>query len=876
MRKLAAIMFTDIVGYTALTARDEEKAFQLLNTQRELLKPIVEEFGGSWLKEIGDGLLLTFPTVSNAVRCAIKIQQATKDIEDYSLRIGIHEGEIIEEGGDVFGDDVNVASRIEPFAAPGGIAISHKVQQDISSLPEFTTKYIGKPKLKGVRQEVKVYRITSHGLPETKAAGVSAKLERKPVHWVKALLITLGVLILAGIGTGGWYIYPFLSLPEPVERHFDKAIAVLYLDNMGAEADQYFADGLTEELITRLARIRNLKVASRTDVGIYRAQPASIQQICEDLNVDYVVEGSVRKAGDQIRVTAQLIKAEDGFHLWTETYDREFKDIFTLQDDVATSIASKLDMVISGRDQSEITQRPTDNLEAYDLALKAKSLLFSIIGSFTEDQFHPIISMLEKAVQLDPAYSDAHAWLAGTYLSICMYGLYATDLDTLEQIRFVEKASLAAEEALALDPTHEVALLVVSGITEVRLRMNLESREFRPLLVRKLMLQVRKLAELYPESPLTHFAKANYYSLRSETPLRSEEDSSNYQMSLQKALVAAEGAVKTGYSDPLFIWIAHAACLDLGFSSQINGDYEKALEYYKRGLELAIEIDNKSAIWDYSSLMGGLYRDLGLYSTALEYLEQSLEIEHELDEAEGTVASFTEFFLLITDIGHTYRDMGDYEKALEYYEQSLEIAHGHDDEHVGTAALFNEWSLNDIGRTCADMEDYEKALAYYEQSLEMARERGEKRGEGFNLHYMGEAYLLGGSYSQSSAYFDSANNIGNELDDVIGSIWNMSWWALADLKSNNTESAKVKAAEVEKMMESTDPEEWAIVIVNWNLSQVYSALGDAEKGKQYLEVAYKEVLSRADRLKTQEARERLLTNIRENREVVAAWDKAKL
>ena len=828
MRKLSAIMFTDIVGYTALTARDEEKAFRLLNYQRKLLKPIVEKFGGSWLKEIGDGLLLTFPIVSNAVRCAIKIQQVIKEIEAYNLRIGIHEGEIIEEGGDVFGDDVNIASRIEPFAAPGGVAISHKVQQDISSLPEFTTKYIGQPKLKGVKQEVKVHCITSHGLPETKAAGVSAKLERKPIPWDKAILITLGVLILVGIGTGGWFIYPFLSLPEPVERHFDKAIAVLYLDNMGAAGDQYFTDGLTEELITRLARIRNLKVASRTDVGIYRVQPASIQQIREDLNVDYVVEGSVRKAGDQIRVTAQLIKAVDGSHLWTETYDRELKDIFALQDDVATSIASKLDMVISRQDQSMLTRRPTDNLKAYDTLLKAGSLSHRL-GYGDADQWHTLISMLERAIQLDPAFSDAHVAIAGVYLG---YAGYATNLDTLERMRFVEKATLAAEEALALDPTHEGALYIVPMVTLSRLSIDPEMIESRPLLVRKMMLQVRKLAELYPESPSTHFVKAMYYFIRSETPLRSEDDLNNFVMSWQKAFAGAE---EVGYDGRGYIFIAEWACLILGVVSNTEGEYEKALEYLQRGLELAIELNNKTYTYEFRWNIGWAYRGLGLYNNALESLEQSLEMAHELGDPVGYVfalggikASFTR--LSLSEIGLTYRDMGDYEKALEYYEQSLEIR----------------------------------------------RERRNKRGEGFSLTRMGVASLLGGKYPQSSTYFNSASKIWNELDDASRNLWTMSWWALAELRLNNTEAAKAKAAEVEEIMDSTDPYDADIVIVNWNLSQVYSALENSEKGKQYLEVAYKRVLSNADRLKDREARERFLANVRENREVIAAWDKAKL
>jgi len=182
-RKLAAIMFTDIAGYTALSAKDSTKSSELLTTQRDTLKPIVEKHGGSWMKEMGDGLLLTLDSATSAVECSIAIQEATKDIEDLNLRIGIHEGEVIKQDGDVIGDDVNVASRIEPFSAVGGVAISHKIEQAISSNQEFETKYIGKPKLKGVSQKVEVYCITSHDLPETKLSDVSAKLEPEGFQW---------------------------------------------------------------------------------------------------------------------------------------------------------------------------------------------------------------------------------------------------------------------------------------------------------------------------------------------------------------------------------------------------------------------------------------------------------------------------------------------------------------------------------------------------------------------------------------------------------------------------------------------------------------------------------------------------------------------
>ncbi len=196
-RKLAAIMFTDIAGYTALSAKDETKALELLDTQKQIITPIIEEFNGTLHKEMGDGLLFTFPTVTEAVKCGIKIQEETKANDDLNLRIGIHEGEITLKDGDALGDDVNVASRIEAFAPSGGIAISSKVQQNISSLPEFETSYVSKPKLKGVSQKVEVYCITSHGLPKAEEIAEPVIIESKFNFNIYAL--TGGILTAIGV-----------------------------------------------------------------------------------------------------------------------------------------------------------------------------------------------------------------------------------------------------------------------------------------------------------------------------------------------------------------------------------------------------------------------------------------------------------------------------------------------------------------------------------------------------------------------------------------------------------------------------------------------------------------------------------------------------
>ena len=206
-RKLAAIMFTDIAGYTALSSKDENKALKLLDKQEQILTPIIEEFNGTLHNRIGDGLLFTFPIVTDAIKCGIRIQKETKEIEHLNLRIGIHEGEITLKDGDALGDDVNVASRIDPFAAEGGIVISGKVQQNISSLPEFKTKFISEPLLKGVSQEVKVFCIISHGLPETEITKVTAKLEKDVKKlWFnqKSIIAAIAVLSILTIGIIIW------------------------------------------------------------------------------------------------------------------------------------------------------------------------------------------------------------------------------------------------------------------------------------------------------------------------------------------------------------------------------------------------------------------------------------------------------------------------------------------------------------------------------------------------------------------------------------------------------------------------------------------------------------------------------------------------
>ena len=273
-RKLAAIMFTDIAGYTALSSTDENKALKLLDKQEEILTPIIEEFNGTLHNRIGDGLLFTFPTVTDAIKCGIKIQKETKEVEDLNLRIGIHEGEITLKNGDVLGDDVNVASRIDPFAAEGGIVISGKVQQNISSLPEFKTKFISEPLLKGVSQEVKVFCIISHGLPETNITKVTAKLEKdvkKLWHNQKFIICTIGllvftVLLFVGYENDFWQISPVIEKTFPDEIFFISNVRsnnedlIILGDTLEVDGTTHLLSPISDEQIIML----NQEIISKT------------------------------------------------------------------------------------------------------------------------------------------------------------------------------------------------------------------------------------------------------------------------------------------------------------------------------------------------------------------------------------------------------------------------------------------------------------------------------------------------------------------------------------------------------------------------------------------------------------------------------------
>jgi len=401
-------MFTDIVGYTALTQADEESALRLLREQEDLVRPLLPAYQGREIKATGDGFLVEFESALRAVQCAIDIQQhfqernARAGVQPIQLRIGIHLGDVEERGGDVYGDAVNIASRIQPLARPGGICLSAEVSTQLrGKIPNRFEKLESKP-LKGLRLPVDVFRVV---LP--------------------------------------W------ETPEPtLDGSARPRLAVLPLTNISPDpSDEYFADGLTEELISSLSRLRGLRVIARTSVGQYKSTSKTVAQIGDELGVSSVLEGSVRKAGNRLRITLQLIDAGTQDHIWASSYDRELDDVFAIQTEIAEKTASALKLELLPPERESIQKEPTTNIAAYDLYLQGIHIdRQSVYEGLTES-----IPFFEEAIRTDPGFSQAYAHLANVLIGLAG--------DTLPAGATFRRAQELVARALELDPNSSDAHL---------------------------------------------------------------------------------------------------------------------------------------------------------------------------------------------------------------------------------------------------------------------------------------------------------------------------------------------------------------------------------------------------------------------------------
>jgi len=446
-RQLAAIMFTDIVGYTAMMQEDEQSAVAITKRYVSVLKQTAFLHGGEILNDYGDGSLCTFSSATEAIRCAMEIQQQLQDEPKVPLRIGLHIGEVFFEDGKIFGDGVNVASRIQSIGVANSILFSSEIGSKLANQPEFRMISLGRFQFKNVTVPVEVFALTNEGLLVPDKGKIEGKLQEIKTGRNKNIFIAT-VLLFAVIAFFAYRQYSH----SKVFTGKEKSIAVLPFENISNDTlQQFFSDGITEDIITQLSKIADLKVISRTSVMQYKNTTKTIRQIARELGVSAILEGSVRKEGSNLRITAQLIDAKTDQHIWAERFDRDASEVFAIQSEVAQRIANQLDVKLTADEGTRIQKKATKNIAAYEDYLKAR-----------KSPLRERVPLLLSALKKDSSFALAWADLAMVYSK-------TTARDQAEVPYYIRKSLDAALTAVYYGPdlseTHMILGDVLKTIT---------------------------------------------------------------------------------------------------------------------------------------------------------------------------------------------------------------------------------------------------------------------------------------------------------------------------------------------------------------------------------------------------------------------------
>ena len=458
-RKLTAILSADVKGYSRLMAEDEEATVRTITAYRAAMAKLIQQYRGRVVDSPGDNVLAEFGSVVDAVNCAVEVQRelAERNSElpperQMEFRIGINLGDVIEEGERIYGDGVNIAARVEGLAEGGGICISGTVYDAIEAKLGLEYEYLGEQEVKNIDRPVRVYRVLS--FPGAAAHRVVKAKKAVGRKW-RNVFLAIAAILIVGAAVATWH-FSLRSTPSPAEVAFveklafplpDKpSLAVLPFDNLSGDASQdYFSDGITESIITALSNVSNLFVIARNSTFTYKGKPVKVQQVAEELGVRYVLEGSVQRSGDRVRITAQLIDALTGHHLWAEQYERTFGDIFTLQDDITEHVTLALQVKLTEGEQARIRRAHMENPEAYEYWLRG----LEIFRSFTKENNDQARKLWEKAAELDPTNSWMWQQIGWTYYRDARFGWTDTPVQALARAEELAQKTLAVDDSTA-------------------------------------------------------------------------------------------------------------------------------------------------------------------------------------------------------------------------------------------------------------------------------------------------------------------------------------------------------------------------------------------------------------------------------------------
>ncbi|MFC1822073.1 tetratricopeptide repeat protein [Thermodesulfobacteriota bacterium] len=659
-RKLTAIFSADAVEYSRLMGDDEEATVRTLTSYREILTTLIQQHNGKVLDSPGDNLLAEFVSVVDAAQCAVAVQkeinarnEGLPENRRMRFRIGINLGDVIEEEGRIYGDGVNIAARLEGLADPGGICISRTAFDHIESKLPYGYEFLGDQTVKNIAKPMGAYRVIMD--PRVTVSG--KPVDKKPAA-IRPTPILVGAVVALAVAVGIWqfYVRPKVE-PASIEKMAiplpgKPSIAVLPFDNMSDDPGQeYFSDGMTEEIITKLSTNPGIAVIARNSTFFYKGKRIKIQQIARELRARYVVEGSVRKSGNMVRITAQLIDASTESHLWAKTYDREFKDIFNLQDEIAQQIVAALNIKSREAEQARAWRVPTENMTAYDFFLRGLSHFFR----FTQEENAKAKAMFERAIELDSEYAGAYVLLGYVRLMELVLG---SDSDP----RILEQVAEFARKALSLDDSSSVAHALLADVYRTTGRFE------------EAISHAERALALNPNDPSAYLSMANTLN------------------SVGKSEKAVEAIKKAMSLDPHHGVYYYS---DLARAYQNLGRYEEAITSLKAALAR-----NPDWIPAYFDLANN-------YRMAWEITQNQdpLMLDRALEMAEKLVAfeessGYAYFALSIINLSKKQ-----YEKALADAEKLIALAPESADNYALMAAIFIT-----IGRSEEALEMIEKAM----------------------------------------------------------------------------------------------------------------------------------------------------------------------
>jgi len=559
-RKLTAIFSADVEGYSRLMGEDELATVETLTSHKETMKKLIRQYRGRVVDSTGDNLLAEFASVVDAVQCAVEVQQVLSskngDIPENRrmyFRIGINLGDVIEEGECIYGDGVNIAARVESLAEGGGISLSGTAYDQLGKKLPLGYEYLGEQSVKNIEKPVRVYRVLTGAEAAGKVLGVEKPWSRKQQKLVQAAVV---ILVIGALGLAVWNF--LLKKPaRRIERASiekmayplpDKpSIAVLPFTNMSGDPKQeYFSDGLTEEIINALSKVPKLFVIARNSTFTYKGKSVKVQQVSEDLGVRYVLKGSVRKAENRVRITAQLIDALTGHHLWSERYDRELKNIFALQDEITLNILQTLQVKLKADARYITFGKGTDNLEAYLKILEAREYS----RKSNKEGYAMAGKLAEEAITLDPDYPGPYLVLSSAHLMEIMFGTSKSPRQSLKT------AEELVQKALALDDRSAGGYAFLG-------RIYLTKRQYD-----KALTAGERACDLAPNSSFVHAALG--FTLRNAG--RPEE-----------AITYFKKAIRLNPFPPAWYLVS------LGSAYFFLGRQEEAIAEFKKGLQLAPE-----------------------------------------------------------------------------------------------------------------------------------------------------------------------------------------------------------------------------------------------------------------------------------------------